>query len=163
MPAGRLADVLQVQIRIETLVGTVAALREWGEKGYERLVLWIGHVYENVAVVEDALIPTQRPITSEDGVGYFIPRGALFEVNKYLSEHQLRLIAQVHSHPTEAFHSSTDDAFAIVTAEGGFSLVVPDFGDAPADPRAWAVYRLTEGRWREMFNWEVEQTFIIYD
>jgi len=62
----------------------------------------------------------------------------------------LRLIAQVHSHPGEAYHSRADDRYAIVTAEGGFSLVVPDFGDAPADPTAWAVYRLDQGAWREL-------------
>jgi len=69
------------------------------------------------------------------------------------------LIAQVHSHPTEAYHSEADDRFAIVTAEGGLSLVVPNFGNAPLDPRLWAIYRLTCGEWRELDAKE-SQTFI---
>jgi hypothetical protein len=38
------------------------------------------------------------------------------------------IAAQVHSHPREAFHSSADDAWAIVRHLGALSLVVPDFG-----------------------------------
>jgi hypothetical protein len=58
------------------------------------------------------------------------------------------LIAQVHSHPNEAYHSEADDEYAIVTAEGGLSFVVPNFGKAPLDPTIWAIYRLTQGEWR---------------
>jgi hypothetical protein len=35
-----------------------------------------------------------------------------------------------------------------VTAEGGLSFVVPNFGKAPLDPTIWAIYRLTQGEWR---------------
>jgi hypothetical protein len=36
--------------------------------------------------------------------------------------------AQIHTHPQEAFHSSTDDAYPIIHSEGFLSLVIPDFG-----------------------------------
>ena len=38
---------------------------------------------------------------------------------------------QVHTHPHEAFHSPTDDAFPIVHTPGFLSLVIPDFGIWP--------------------------------
>jgi proteasome lid subunit RPN8/RPN11 len=95
-------------------------------------------------------VPDQKPIKSEDGVGYFIDGQVLFELNQKLSDTGLRLIAQVHSHPGEAYHSETDDRYAIVTADGGLSLVVPDFGEAPNDPTLWAVYRLSKGSWLEL-------------
>ena len=34
---------------------------------------------------------------------------------------------QVHTHPREAFHSRTDDAYPIVQTLGFLSLVIPDF------------------------------------
>ena len=39
-----------------------------------------------------------------------------------------RWIARIHSHPGEAFHSTTDDANPGLTAEGSVSIVVPYFG-----------------------------------
>src|SRR5439155_4903701 len=102
---------------------------------------------ERHAEVIHAVVPRQKPISSEDGVGYFVSGETLFELNRHLSESGLRLIAQVHSHPQEAFHSEADDRYAIVTTEGGLSLVVPNFGHASADPVSWAVYRLHGQDW----------------
>jgi hypothetical protein len=65
----------------------------------------------------------------------------------------------VHSHPREAYHSHADDRYAIVTAEGGFSLVVPNFGQAPANLASWAVYRLIGGDWTELTSQEVRDLF----
>lgn len=133
---------------------TGAALREYGGQGCEGLVLWLGRVEQRTggaeACVTHCLVPPQHPIQSEDGVGYFVSADTLFALNRLLAQHKLRLLAQVHSHPTEAFHSSTDDRYAIVTTEGGFSIVVPDFGERTEDPSLWAVYRLGRNGWDQL-------------
>jgi hypothetical protein len=75
---------------------------------------------------------------------------ALFEVNKTLYERGEILGAQVHSHPTEAYHSPTDDQFPLATLIGSLSVVVPNFArEAPGDLEDWAWYRLVE-----YHNWE---------
>lgn len=38
---------------------------------------------------------------------------------------------QVHTHPSEAFHSPTDDRFPIVHTPGFLSLVIPNFAQGP--------------------------------
>jgi hypothetical protein len=38
---------------------------------------------------------------------------------------------QVHTHPREASHSPTDDAWALVDSPGFLSLVIPNFGQGP--------------------------------
>ena len=145
---GRLKDVHRVTVPEKVVTGTLAALREFGEHGCEGLVLWLGRVAATTAEIGGFVVPDQHPVRSEDGVGYFVSQETLFALNRYLSEHDLRLVSQVHSHPGEAYHSETDDAYALVTTEGGLSLVVPDFGCAPANPTRWAVHRLRQGRWR---------------
>jgi hypothetical protein len=115
------------------------------------------------AYVSQAFVPKQKSISNEDGVGYFVSGETLFQLNRDLSETGLRLIAQVHSHPREAYHSEADDRYAIVTAEGGMSLVVPNFGRAPAQPTAWAVYRLHGRAWRELSPKEVGTIFEVID
>lgn len=150
MPAVRLDSVEHISIDPGVVETTLHVLQQFGAHGCEGLVLWVGEVTEGQARITRAVVPNQTPMKSEEGVGYFIDGQVLFELNQKLSNTGLRLIAQVHSHPGEAYHSETDDRYAIVTADGGLSLVVPDFGKAPADPALWAVYRLSNGAWREL-------------
>ncbi|HKW76646.1 MAG TPA: Mov34/MPN/PAD-1 family protein [Terriglobales bacterium] len=150
MHATRLDTVDRIYIDPSVITTTLRVLQVFGAQGCEGMVLWVGELTEGSAHITRAVVPLQRPIKSEDGVGYFIESQTLFELNQKLSETGLRLIAQVHSHPGEAYHSAADDRYAIVTSEGGLSLVVPDFGRAPADPTMWAVYRLNKGSWREL-------------
>jgi Prokaryotic homologs of the JAB domain len=150
MQAIRLDSIQEFEIDPAVITATLQVLQLFGSHGCEGLVLWIGEIGKGYARINQAFVPDQRPLKSEEGVGYFVDAETLFELNRKLSETGLRLIAQVHSHPTEAYHSETDDRYAIVTADGGFSLVVPNFGNAPADPTLWAVYRLNKGLWREL-------------
>ena len=138
-------------------------MQEFGSHGWEVLILWLGEITPGEAKVIRAFTPKQKAISSEDGVGYFVSGDTLFQLNRDLSESGLRLIAQVHSHPQEAYHSAADDRYAIVTAEGGFSLVVPNFGRAPADPTSWAVYRLHGRDWLELNEKEAQSIFEVRD
>lgn len=162
MSAGTLKKtVKRITVRRAIIEKMLATMREFGDKGWELLVLWIGEIDptgESARIVQ-AFVPKQKALTSEDGVGYFVSGETLFELNRALAETGLRLIAQVHSHPTMAYHSEADDRYAIVTAEGGYSLVVPDFGDAPADPGNWAVYRLQGREWIELSEREIGEIF----
>ncbi len=79
-----------------------------------------------------------------------------------LYERRLTLLLQVHSHPGEAYHSSTDDRFPIVTINGGLSIVVPDFGFGSFSIDDWAVYRLAAGgAWKEVDKATTRSTFQI--
>jgi hypothetical protein len=60
----------------------------------------------------------------------------------WLFENSMTLIAQLHSHPTEAYHSDTDDAFPIATTVGSLSIVIPDYAREPFSLIRSAVYRL---------------------
>ena len=150
MSAVRLDSVEHISIDPGVVETTLHVLQQFGAHGCEGLVLWVGKVTEGHARITRAVVPNQTPMKSEEGVGYFIDGQVLFELNQKLSDTGLRLIAQVHSHPGEAYHSDSDDRYAIVTADGGLSLVVPDFGKAPNDPTLWAVYRLSNGSWLEL-------------
>jgi Prokaryotic homologs of the JAB domain len=159
------APIRCVVVPLAVIEDTLRSMRDIGAHGCELLVLWLGEVddRQGVASVRTAFVPKQKPITGEDGVGYFITGETLFHLNRGLAETGLRLIAQVHSHPTAAFHSEADDRYAIVTAHGGLSLVVPDFGHARPDPASWAVYRLDKQNWRELASTEVRLLFAIRD
>ena len=155
--SGDLARASRLCVPRDAITATWAALRLYGDKGLEGLVLWLGNVVDAVAVVKVAFVPPQSSIRGEDGVGYFVTSETLFQLNRELHRSGLRLIAQVHSHPNEAYHSSTDDAYAVVTTEGGFSIVVPNFAVDDADPTECAFYRLLGGQWTDLSLRDVDR------
>lgn len=155
----QLADVRTVVVPRELLTETRGVLRKFGQHGCEGLALWAGSIEKTEASILRLIVPEQNPIKNETGVGYFVEGPTLFKLSKYLEKEKLRLIAQVHSHPTEAYHSEADDRYAIVTEEGGFSLVVPDFARAEMTLPSCAIYRLTNGEWLELGSKHVAATF----
>lgn len=126
-------------------------LRLMGERGSEGLVLWVGTVDGTTFNVTDLVIPRQKGVVGDDGVCVVVDTEELRRLNYALFQAKKELIAQLHSHPTYAYHSDTDDEYPIVTTMGGLSLVVPDFASRPFDLRDYATYRLSKrATWDEM-------------
>jgi proteasome lid subunit RPN8/RPN11 len=134
-----------------------AHLRAAGRRGLEGFVLWAGRAEVDVFRVTEAIVPEQTGHRTEHGVYVQVDGPALHRLNVYLYESGLRLCAQVHSHPGEAYHSETDDAFAIATAIGSLSVVVPDFARGPFQLARSAVYRLLSRGWTALSASEVAQ------
>lgn len=58
---------------------------------------------------------------------------------------------QIHTHPGEAFHSATDDAYPIIHSVGFLSLVIPDFALGPVDfSHAYLTEIQPDGRWQQV-------------
>jgi hypothetical protein len=125
---------------------TIAFLRRVGSGGFEGFVLWSGQtVGRDRFEFRSIMIPEQSAMMTDSGLLVTVEGKALFEVNKAVHERGEILAAQVHSHPTSAYHSSTDDTFPLVTLVGALSVVIPDFArNAPADVEHWAWYRLSK-------------------
>jgi hypothetical protein len=136
-------------------------LRDAGQQHVEGVGLWFGRQEENVFTVHSSLVPAQKAYRFEEGLLYQVGGEELHRINKWAYEQKILLLAQVHSHPVEAYHSQTDDAFAVVTTLGGFSIVVPNFGADPIEKKYWKVYRLQTGGWKEVSSGEVNKLFEI--
>lgn len=136
---------------------TDAQLRVAGLKLAECFVLWSGIIEGDSFLVRAAHIPLQTAYRFDDGICVRVEGPELHRLNVWLFEHGQQLGVQVHSHPTEAYHSETDDTYPIVTVRGGLSLVVPDFARAGLRGEGVASYRLTALGWDELSADEAEQ------
>lgn len=126
-------------------------LRAAGVAGKEGMVLWAGKKNGATFSVTLLVIPQQRGIRTSDGVCVIIDAPELQRLNLELYRSGLQLIAQVHSHPQAAYHSETDDEFAIARIIGSLSLVVPNFAIRPFSLSDCAVYRLSAtGVWEDI-------------
>ncbi len=142
-----LLDIHTVSIPEDLVQQAHLHLQRVGKLGYEGVALWAGKRDREVFFVTHTIIPAQTPLRLPSGVCYFVDATELHRLNVWLYKQQLTLIAQLHSHPEEAYHSSTDDAFPIVTTVGSFSLVIPNFAQHAFILEACAIYRLHNIGW----------------
>lgn len=134
-----------------------------GRRGEEGIALWAGTLDGKTFRVSRTVIPAQSALRAGGGICAVVDGAELHRINVWLYENGLKLVAQLHSHPSEAYHSDTDDAYPIVTAVGGVSIVIPDFGWGPFSLDRCAVYRLAAGAgWVELSPSQAEAliTFI---
>lgn len=156
--------VKSVRVPLELALGAHDYLRRVGLQGAEGFALWAGVLQDEVFRVTHTRIPVQHHLRTDDGVLVVVDSEELLRTNKWLYEQGLTLVAQLHSHPTDAYHSETDDALPIVATVGGLSLVAPDFARRPFSLADYAVYRLTpEDGWVELANDEVRALIVIED
>lgn len=126
---------------------THSHLRSVGARGLEGMALWVGVHDGAVFGIREIVVPEQRGIRTDHGLAVTVAAPELHRLNLHLYRSGMRLLAQIHSHPTEAYHSEMDDEYAIATALGSFSLVVPDFARDPFAIARCATYRLTPRPW----------------
>lgn len=136
-------------------------VRSCGEEGVEGVGLWLGQQEKDVFTITCSIIPAQKSYRLEDGLLYNVDSVELHRINVWAYQQRLALFSQIHSHPSRAYHSDTDDAYAIITALGGFSIVIPNFGFDPINKKYWAVYRLKPDGWNEVTATEVNKLFEI--
>jgi hypothetical protein len=136
------------EVASTAIADTERQLRAAGEQGYETWVLWTGRQDGRRFDVRTVHIPEQTAYRLESGLCVKVDGPALHHLNVWMLEHHETLGAQVHAHPGRAYHSDTDNAFSIVTAVGGLSIVVPNFCRTEMLGRGTAAYRLTARGWK---------------
>jgi hypothetical protein len=145
-----LENIQRFRVPSDLVRTTERKLRRAGRDGYELFVLWSGIAAGDTIEIDTAHVPEQTSYKTKKGLLVRVEGDALHKLNVWLYEHEQVLAAQVHAHPTDAFHSSTDDAFPIVTELGGLSLVAPDFARGGILCEGAAGYRLAVEGWLEI-------------
>lgn len=123
-----------------------AAFRSCGRGERECVVLWTGPL--NRPDLVDGVV---HPVHRAGRGGYELDVPWLKRFWRQLRDEQRSVRVQVHTHPSEAFHSHTDDAFPMIQTRGFLSLVIPHFGLGEPTLAGVALYELEDGgRWHEL-------------
>ena len=155
-------EIDQISMPKEYLNEAIGFLRYAGSKHVEGVALFAGKASETSFEILETICPNQKSYQLEYGLMYAVESEELHRINVWLYENDMQLIAQIHSHPTVAYHSETDDRYPIVDTVGGVSIVVPNFGMGAVDLHDWAIYRLSETpTWDELTENEIETLFTI--
>ncbi|MDE0660862.1 MAG: hypothetical protein OXI79_14580 [Gammaproteobacteria bacterium] len=138
-------------------------LKQAGTAGNERFILLSGVIQRERLLVRTMHVPKQSAFRLEGGLCVRVDADELHRLNIWLYEHAERLAIQIHSHPTEAFHSDTDDAYPMVTTRGGLSLVVPDFARDGVRGPGTALYRLSQSGWQGLSASDADRLLSLQD
>jgi hypothetical protein len=151
-------NITKILIPLKCINKAYDFMKYAGEQKLEGVALFVGNKEERNFYIKDAIIPKQKACSSQDGLLYLVDAEELHQINLWLYENKYNVIAQIHSHPKEAYHSKTDDLFPIVTTLGGLSIVVPNFASGTIDINSWVFYRLISKEiWEELDAVEVKQ------
>lgn len=136
---------LEYLVTEQQLRDTQRLLRERGDVGEEGFVVWVGEL-ASVGLVCDVW-----PVSAEgDGAHAFVSFDDVLALGERVHARGWFILAQIHSHPFRAFHSSIDDAHPVSHQEGFLSIVVPNFASG-VPLKGWSVNEHTgSGRWREL-------------
>ncbi|MGD9929329.1 MAG: Mov34/MPN/PAD-1 family protein [Mangrovibacterium sp.] len=156
------SNIELIIISNELLARAYNFLRYAGSKGVEGICLFAGNMDDNKFIVKETIIPRQTGYIMEQGLMYAVDSDELRRLSIWLYENNMQLIAQIHSHPTVAYHSEADDRFPIVDTIGGISIVVPNFASGDIDLEEAAIYRLSSNKsWNKLSNKNVNSLFRI--
>ena len=145
-----LRGVRRFRIGASAIRETEEAIRSAGQRGYESFVLWSGTRDNDTFTVTKVHIPEQTSYKFDAGLCVRVDGSELHRLNVWLYEAQQVIGVQVHSHPTDAYHSETDDTYPIATLDGSLSIVLPFFGLDGWESRDIAAYRLEQDGWVEL-------------
>lgn len=133
-------------------------LREAGDRNCEGVVLWVGERPTSCFRITRCIVPLHS-----SGRNYFdVSLKERIRIVTSLAANEC-IIAQVHSHPEEAFHSPVDDRKAVIDRRWALSIVVPDFCDRDlGDMRGTAVFALRDSLdWIQLSEEQIKQVLII--
>lgn len=150
------------RVPARVLEETAEFLRERGALSAEGVVLWLGEpMDERSADVAHAYVPEQVAYRSEQGVAVEVTQEGLTRLIASLPRGMF-VLARVHAHPNEAYHSSLDDQNMLISHQGAISIVVPFFAEGPLELGRASVNELVHGEgWHELLAAEVEERFEI--
>jgi hypothetical protein len=108
------------------MANTFAQLRSCGQGRNECVVYWTGP--RGVPGAVDGVV---QPVHQAGPDWYEIEPAWITSFFLELRRTGQTAKAQVHSHPTYAWHSSTDDRYPLAVSPGFYSLVLPHFATGP--------------------------------
>jgi len=138
-----------LRLSAEIVSKTFLALRTCGRGECECAVYWTGPATSEFV---DGIV---HPLHSRSLFGYEINNQWLTRLWKDLATTQRSIKAQIHSHPSEAFHSRTDDQWPIVSQAGFLSIVIPEFAmGEPTLMDAWIGQMQSDGSWLQLHSYQ---------
>ncbi len=139
---------------------TIQQFQKAGLEFKENIAYWIGELDDKDAEISKVIFAEDYPKFKNSRCFAKVPLQSTFMIAEQIHKTNHILVAQIHSHPAEAFHSLLDNERPISHRRGLFSIVVPYFGREIQDFSKCKIYEyLGSGKWYELINDEIQNRF----
>lgn len=147
------------RVPISVVDATLSHVQAYGEQGREAICFWIGKYEPPTASVRTIWIPRFEC----SAVSYDVDPLEMLRLRQELDSSAEVLLAQIHSHPSSAFHSRRDDANSASPWPGFVSIVVPDCGflSVPFFDAVAIFEHITGTQWKPITRDERLSRFIV--
>jgi hypothetical protein len=166
-PIIRPEKIRNYQISIRVLKESQSYLRDYGRKRYEGYMCWSGVIVgKEDALVRGCIYPKSYKESDFREAYAGLDIQVAFDIGNQIHYRGEFLLAQLHTHGFEAFHSKTDDTYPISHKVGFISIVIPFF----ARKKFYNTRTLTNcsvneylgrGKWKELEPKELRSRFIV--
>jgi hypothetical protein len=120
--------ITSYSVRVAVLEETLAYFRGDGNRRLEGFTCWSGRIEaDGSATVLHCAFPPGSGVYRHELFAH-LDMVATTSIAEQISSRGEFLLAQLHTHPGRAFHSSVDDSNSISQRRGFLSIVVPRFG-----------------------------------
>ncbi|MDI1495072.1 MAG: hypothetical protein K8823_378 [Cenarchaeum symbiont of Oopsacas minuta] len=151
-------NIMKMVIPKSIVSKTFNFLQRHGKDGKEAHAVLAGFKENQTFVITHVLFPKQNNSTYT----YEVLDGEDHKINVEMYKLGIIAIAQIHTHPANAYHSSIDDDGSVLVLPGSFSIVIPDYGYInKMDINNWAVYRYIDLKWKWISNYKKKKMICI--
>lgn len=135
----------------EIFEGTINRLGGGGSATREAAAYWSGTLEGGRGAVRSVLFAEDYPGHASTACSVSLPAEASYMISEDVSRRGERLLAWLHTHPGEAYHSQVDDRGSISYVPGFVSIVIPEFGRGVTSLSQCAVHEYVGGgRWDKL-------------
>lgn len=155
------ARIEQFELPWILLQETVEILRREGRFEVESLLFWAGRISGTTAAITHIIVPKGHGVFQHP-LQVRVNESVMAAVCDLIDPPERVLLAQVHTHIGEAFHSEADDQNSLDTP-GYLSLVVP-YGakDDATEWKRWGIFEcLGLQRFRRITAHEITNRFVV--
>ena len=141
---------------------TLSQLRKVGDDYKEGIAYWPGILDKNEAIVTRVIFADNYPEFQNEEYFARVSLDTVFKIGDEIHDKNEILLAQIHTHPREAFHSYVDDTYPISHRIGFVSIVIPNFAqNVTLLSECTILEYLGKARWNELLPKEVASKFIM--
>jgi hypothetical protein len=152
--------VEKIAIPRKILNRTWRYLSKRGKIQLEGVAYWTGSADSSGGAIKHVIFP--KSYEEESNIHLEISDFEVMRLTQKIQDFDEFLLARVHSHPTAAYHSPSDDRGCLSGRIGMISIVIPDFAKSSPDITKAAIYeRLSVGTWRQISEKEIEERFLV--
>lgn len=131
----------------DCVMALAAGLTPSLNRRHEGIAYLLGRTDGTVTLATTVFVPTAQTTRGS----FFVEPRSMAACMQAAASHELQIVAQVHTHPGQAYHSDGDVEGAKIRYAGYASVVLPDYGThLPRFDGAAAYFWTSSGEWNEL-------------